>query len=76
MRNFLFRAGDAEIRAGKWAAVINTFATHADGTVSHHASKITSAGVFNTEQEAVQGADRALQHLEATGEFPNMTEPF
>jgi len=76
MRNFLFRIGDAEMKNGKWAAVIDSYATRPNGEVSHKSSRITSAAIFESEVAAIEGADRALVHLEATGEFPNLCEPF
>ena len=37
---------------------------------------IESAYVFNTEDEAYAGGQRALKLLEETGRFPNMCQPF
>jgi hypothetical protein len=39
-------------------------------------NEITSAPVFETEQQAYDGAYRALDKLEATDRFPNMCELF
>ena len=39
-------------------------------------SKIESASVFATEDEAYAGGSRALDALEQTGKFPNMCEVF
>jgi hypothetical protein len=39
-------------------------------------SSVESAPVFDTEEDAYAGADRALKVLEETGKFPNMCEAF
>lgn len=59
---------------GKWSA---TFVTY-NGNPGHEyvANDCTSAPVFNTEDEAREGATRALNMLETTGRFPNMCEVF
>ena len=36
----------------------------------------TSAALFDTEQEAYEAGDRALDVLQATDKFPNMCEKF
>ena len=61
-------------RNGKWSA---TFVTY-NGTPGNEyvANECTSAPVFATEDEAIAGAVRALDTLEATGRFPNMCEVF
>jgi hypothetical protein len=59
---------------GKWSA---TFVTY-NGNPGHEwiANECTSAPVFATDAEAIAGAARALDTLEATGRFPNMCEVF
>ena len=59
---------------GKWSA---TFVTYC-GTPGNEyvANTCASAPVFATEDEAREGAIRALDVLEATGKFPNMCELF
>lgn len=61
-------------RNGKWSA---TFVTY-NGNPGHEyvMNDCTSAPVFATEDEAREGATRALNMLEATGKFPNMCELF
>ena len=58
----------------KWKAVLVTFR----GAVGaeYMASSVESAPVFDTEEDAYAGANRALTVLEETGKFPNMCEAF
>ena len=59
---------------GKWAASFETFC----GTPGSEylANSATSAAVFDTEDEALEGQLRALAVLEATDRYPNMCEKF
>ena len=61
-------------RNGKWSA---TFVTYNGTPGSEYvANECTSAPVFDTEDEAREGASRALDVLEKTGMYPNMCEVF
>lgn len=59
---------------GKWSA---TFVTY-NGNPGHEwiANDCTSAPVFATEDEAIAGAARALDTLEATGRYPTCARCF
>lgn len=39
-------------------------------------AKFTSAGLFNSSQEAFEAGDRAARMFNATRKFPNMCEAF
>jgi len=39
-------------------------------------NRVTSAEVFETEDQAWAGANRAMDLLESTEQFPNLTEAF
>ena len=59
---------------GKWCVSFTTFkGIPGDEYVCAEA---VSAPVFDTEDEAFAGAERALNALEKTGRFPNMCEKF
>ena len=58
--------------SGKWSA---TFVTYRGVPGDEYVmNECTSAPVFATEDEARDGASRALDVLEQTGKFPNMCE--
>jgi hypothetical protein len=59
---------------GKWSAVLSTF--RGDPGSEYMVSSVESAPVFDTEEEAYAGGNRALGVLEETGKFPNMCEAF
>jgi len=61
-------------RTGKWRAVLETY--RGEPGTEHLASSVESAPVFDTEEDAYAGGDRALTMLEETGKFPNMCEVF
>ena len=56
----------------KWSAVFNVYRIEPHYLIS----SIESAPVFATADEALAGADRALDVLAATDKFPNMCEAF
>jgi pantothenate kinase type III len=56
----------------RWSAVFNVYRIEPHYLIS----SIESAPVFATADEALAGADRALDVLAATDKFPNMCEAF
>jgi len=58
----------------KWKAVLTTF--NGPPGAEYMMSSVESAPVFDTEEDAYAGANRALTLLEETGKFPNMSEAF
>ncbi len=59
---------------GKWSVSFNTFAGKAGA--EYLANSCESGTVFATEDDAWAGANRAMDHLEKTGRWPNMCEVF
>ena len=59
---------------GLWSVTLETWA----GPVGDEylSSRVTSAGLFETEDSALAAGNRALDHLEQTGLFPDMCRPF
>jgi hypothetical protein len=74
MRTELSSVNPCNIHQGKWAAKFTTY----NGTPgSEYVSSIVSSGsVFDSEDAAYDGGLRALDALEQTGMFPDMTKPF
>ena len=60
--------------SGKWDIPSENWMSH--NGKEYLASSATSAAVFDTEDEAYAGGQRALTCLEQTGKFPNMCEKF
>jgi hypothetical protein len=58
----------------KWRAVLATY--RGEPGDEYMVSSVESAPVFDTEEEAYAGGNRALTVLEETGKFPNMCEAF
>ena len=58
--------------SGKWSVKFSLFGGEV-GSESELGS-CESSDVFSTEDDAFEGGNRALDHLEATGRFPNMCE--
>lgn len=61
-------------RNGRWSASFKVFATRGEDTYLF--SECESAPLFETEMDAWDAGERAIEVLDATGEFPNMCEPF
>ena len=61
---------------GKWAISFANYLKRSEGDSEFLSSTCTSAFVFDTEDEAYEGGNRAMAVLEATGQFPNMCEKF
>jgi len=61
-------------RTGKWSSRFETWNSYKGE--DYKMNEITSAPVFETEQQAYDGAYRALDVLEKTDKFPNMCEVF
>lgn len=61
-------------RAGKWSAAFDAWAGIPGD--EYRVSSITSGAFFDTEDAALEAANRALDVLQATDRFPNMCEPF
>lgn len=59
---------------GLWAVYFETFAGPAGQ--ERMISRVNSAALFDTEDEALAAGQRALDYLEQTGLFPNMCERF
>ena len=70
MRTVLGQANQSKLN-GKWAITLETYSRH-----EYLFSRTVSAPVFNTEEDAYEGGERALEILERTGMFPNMCEEF
>lgn len=59
---------------GKFCVRLDTWA---GATGSEYLSNtVTSVALFDSEDEAIAATDRALDLLEKTGKFPNMTVKF
>lgn len=62
---------------GKWGVKFKTFRITDLGTGEQHvAFTCESPTLFDTQSEAMDAGDRALDVLERTGKFPNMCAPF
>lgn len=61
-------------RTGMWSSVFEQFRSHSGE--EYLISTVTSAPVFHTEDDALAGANRALDALGVTGRYPNMCEAF
>ena len=73
--NYRTQVGQVEQgRNGQWRSALETYM--GEPGQEFLANTITSAPVWATEDEALDGARRALEVLEATGKFPNMCEPW
>lgn len=59
----------------KWNMIFTSYKVRADGD-EYKVGVIESAYVFDTEDEAYAGGQRALELLEKTGRFPNMSQKF
>ena len=70
MRTVLGQANQSNLN-DKWAITLETYSRH-----GYLSSRTVSAPVFNTEEDAYEGGERALEILERTGMFPNMCEEF
>jgi hypothetical protein len=59
---------------GKWSVKFDTY----NGPVGKEylASSVTTGAVFDSEDEAIAGAHRALDVLETTNKFPNLCAKF
>jgi len=57
---------------GKWSTVLENYGGTPGDEYLH--STFTSAAVWETEDQALDGGDRALDTLEQTGRYPNMCE--
>lgn len=68
------RAPEQSTHNGRWAAVFVTYRGVPDD--EYIAFQCTSAFVFDTEDAAYAGGNRALDTLEKTGSYPNMCELF
>ena len=58
----------------KWSVSFNTYAGNPGG--EYLANTATSAPVFDSEDAAYAGGERAMTVLEDTGKWPNMCEVF
>ena len=58
-----------------WSVSFDTFMGH-PGHFDRPSSTVTSAPLFETQDEAYAAGSRALDVLEATEMFPNLTEKF
>lgn len=59
----------------KWNIIFTSYKVLANGD-EYECGVIESAYVFDTEDEAYAGGQRALELLEKTDRFPNMCEKF
>jgi hypothetical protein len=62
------------VHTGLWSATFERWRGIPGAEV--RVSKITSAPLFSTEQQALTAADRAMDALQTTNMFPNMCEAF
>ena len=60
--------------AGKWSASFQTWAGEPGD--EYMVTSCTSGAFFDTEDAAYEAGDRALDCLQATGQYPNMCEVF
>lgn len=65
-------AAPEQASTGKWRSCFNTYGGEVGA--EYLMSSCSSAPVWDTEDEAYDGARRALDVLEATDKFPNMCE--
>ena len=73
MRTVLGQANQSNLN-DKWTITLETYSVGRGH--EYLSSKTVSAPVFNTEEDAYEGGERALEILERTGMFPNMCEEF
>ena len=73
MRTVMGQANQSKLN-GKWAITLETYSGECGR--EYLSSRTVSAPVFNTEEDAYEGGERALEILERTGMFPNMCEEF
>lgn len=69
------QVGKVELQVnGKWSVSFESFR----GEIGNEylSAEITSAAVFETENDAYAGGNRALSCLQDTGHFPNMCKLF
>lgn len=70
------QAGEVQqyVPTGKWTVKFETY--NGKPGSEYLANSITSGAVFDTEDEAYEGQQRALDVLEKTDMFPNLCEKF
>ena len=59
---------------GKWSACFETWRGIPGD--EYLVTRASSGSFFDSEDNALAAADRALDTLQATGKYPNMCEPF
>lgn len=74
MRTELSSVNPCKVHRGKWAVEFTTY-TGMPGT-ERVVGIATSGSVFDSEDAAYNGGLRALDVLDTTGMFPDMTKPF
>jgi hypothetical protein len=68
--------GTEHEKNGKFSVSIDMICVTPEGEELHIAGTVTSAAVFDTGCEALDGGFRAVDAFTATGKFPNMCVPF
>ena len=68
--------GTEQEKSGKFSVSIDMVRVNEAGEEQWVAGQVTSAAVFDTGCEAMDGGFRAVDAFTATGKFPNMCVPF